>query len=514
MPRVNTNNVAVAYTIESALGVAGTDWRLLEPNSIADFGATISTVARDPISRDRQRRKGSITDLDSAVGLESDLTMASFRSFIEGFCFATGENTDVTGIPSTAAAGTGDSYTVASVTAGQSPKLEAGTLLWVEGFATPINNGLQEIETDVATSATAIAVDGNLTTESGASGRISFAGYRDKAGTRPTWRWSMLNKQATLAKTAIGTALRNIGLKAGQVVHVGSIADRGDAIENAFMDNAAGDMFGYARVVSIANNSVVFDKTDEVLQKDSTLADDTLDIVFGQFIRNRSTDHADFIERSFTFEAAYPNLGLLGVELYQYAVGNFCNTVGFNVPLTDKATITYGFIGTDTANPVAVALRKTGASAAVTPAETAAFNTTADIARLRITDVDEEGITTDFKSLTLNLSNNVSPEKVIGQLGAKYINFGNFEVGLEAQLIFSNKDVIEAIRANETVTMDFILKNSDGVIAVDIPSMTLGGGAREFPRNESVLINTTCEAFRDSILGSSLGISIIPVPLP
>ena len=78
MPRVNTNNVAVAYTIESALGVCRNfDWRLLEPNSIADFGATISTVARDPISRDRQRRKGSITDLDSAVGLESDLTMAS-----------------------------------------------------------------------------------------------------------------------------------------------------------------------------------------------------------------------------------------------------------------------------------------------------------------------------------------------------------------------------------------------------------------------------------------------------
>ena len=258
----------------------------------------------------------------------------------------------------------------------------------------------------------------------------------------------------------------------------------------------------------------MFDKVDPALQMDSTLADATLDIVFGQFIRNRSTDHADFIERSFTFEAAYPNLGMGGDERYQYAVGNFCNTVGIALPLTDKATATFGFIGTDTDNPVAVALRKTGASVAVTPAETAAFNTTADIARLRITDVDEEGITTDFKSLTLNLSNNVSPEKVVGQLGAKYINFGNFEVGLEAQLIFSDEVVIQRIRENATVTMDFVIKNSDGVIAVDIPSMTLGGGAREFPRNESVLINTTCEAFRDPTLGSSLGVSIIPVPLP
>ena len=233
MPRVNTNNVAVAYTVESALGVAGTSWRLLEPNSIADFGATISTVARDPISRDRQRRKGSITDLDSAVGLESDLTMASFRNFIEGFCFATGENTDVTGIPSTAAAGGNDSYVVPVVTAGQSPKLEVGTLLWVEGFKTPLNNGLQSISTDVATGAAAIIVTGSLTTESGASGRISLAGYRDLAATRPTWRF--LGTQATLAKTAIGTALGNLGLKAGQVVHIGSIAERGELdIENAF----------------------------------------------------------------------------------------------------------------------------------------------------------------------------------------------------------------------------------------------------------------------------------------
>ena len=74
----------------------------------------------------------------------------------------------------------------------------------------------------------------------------------------------------------------------------------------------------------------------------------------------------------------------------------------------------------------------------MTPAETAAFNTTADIARLRITDVDElRNHNRLQESLTLNLSNNVSPEKVVGQLGAKYVNFGNFEVGLEAQLIFS-----------------------------------------------------------------------------
>ena len=51
-------------------------------------------------------------------------------------------------------------------------------------------------------------------------------------------------------------------------------------------------------------------------------------------------------------------------------------------------------------------------------------------------------------------------------------------------------------------------------MGVDIPSMTLGGGDREFPVNESVLINTTAQAFGDPVLNTSIGISIIPVPLP
>ena len=131
-----------------------------------------------------------------------------------------------------------------------------------------------------------------------------------------------------------------------------------------------------------------------------------------------------------------------------------------------------------------------------------------------MTDTDEEGLTTDFKSLTLTLNNNVSPEKVVGTIGAKFINFGNFFVDLETQLVFTNEDVIQRIRDNATVTMDFVLKNSDGVIAVDIPSMILGGGGREFPRGESVLINLTCEANDDNSFESSIGVSLIPVPLP
>lgn len=104
----------------------------------------------------------------------------------------------------------------------------------------------------------------------------------------------------------------------------------------------------------------------------------------------------------------------------------------------------------------------------------------------------------------------MSPEKVLGRLGAAFINTGNFEIDVEAQLVFTNAAVIEKVRDNETCTLDFILRNDDGVIAVDIPSCTLGGGDREFPVNESVLINTVAQAFGDATLGYSLGVSIFP----
>ena len=62
--------------------------------------------------------------------------------------------------------------------------------------------------------------------------------------------------------------------------------------------------------------------------------------------------------------------------------------------------------------------------------------------------------------------------------------------------------------------MDFVINNDDGVIGIDIPSHTLGGGDREFPVNETVLINTTAQSFGDSTLNTSLGVSIMPVPIP
>lgn len=518
--QVKTNDIGLAYAQQTALGtLPTTGWKLTEPNAINGFGATITTVARTPISQTRGRRKGSVVDLDSAADFDADTTLESVRDFADGFLFVEPINGDVTELAATGAETTTDTYTgLTALTAAQAAKFAVDSLLWVRGGTNAANNGLKVIGTAATSTDTSLNVADNLADET-ASFVISFAGHRIAALDTVTWDWDPANNQATLTSAGIVAALQALGLIAGARVHIGSVAAAGGAIQNAFQNLAANDMFGYARVLSFSGaDNVVFDKVDAALQfDDATDPTTAVDIVFGEFMRDVPVSSAEFCENAYSFEASFPGLGDgtpgNSDDAYQYSLDNFCNTMAFNLPLTDKSTVGFGFIGTDTQNPTTT--RQAGAASAASPTRTAAFNTSADIARLRIDDADLDGLTTDFKSLTFTINNNVSPEKVLGRRGARFLNTGTFEINIEAQLLFTNPLVINRIRDNATVTMDFILKNDDGVIAVDVPSMTLGGGDREFPVNESVLINTTAEAFGDTRFGNaSVLLSVFPIPLP
>jgi hypothetical protein len=167
-----------------------------------------------------------------------------------------------------------------------------------------------------------------------------------------------------------------------------------------------------------------------------------------------------------------------------------------------------GFVGTDTEPPSTT--RATNADAPIQVVSETAFNTSADIARLRIQDTDESGLTTDFKSCTININNNAGPEKVLGQLGAKYINTGLFEVDIEATIVFTDSDVLTRVRNNTTVTMDCVVRNDDSVLLFDVPSLTLGDGAKEYTVNESVTVNLTAQSFADATYDNSLSLSLFP----
>lgn len=503
MSRVLTNNMGLSYAIESAIGVlpGSPIWHVLEPNTIGTYGATITTVARSPISRNRQRRKGTVTDLDSAVDWEGDLTLNHITDFAEGFVFAVAVNQDLNFVGGD---GTATGYTVASLITAQVDKLHFNatgntSLIFARGYAVAANNGLNPLDSQPVATDTELTTANAVTETAPINASVDIAGIRAETGDLDI---AIASGVATITSGNGGAAenidFTTLGLTAGQFIHVGGLL-----VANQFSAGA-----GYGRVLSIAAGVLTLDKLDATLVADPGTGD-TVDLLFGRFIRNVPTDSAEFLERSFQYELSFADLEAVGVDRYEYAKGNFVDTLALNIPLADKATISVGTIGTDAEPPTTT--RATNAAVPLEPARSGAFNTTSDCTRLRIAEIDESGIYTDFKSLTVTFANNVSPEKILCNLGAKFMNFGNFEVSIEAQLIFSDYRVASAVRENRTVSMDFGLKNDDGALFIDIPAMTLGGGDREFPVNETVLINTTGEAFADPTLNTSIGLSLFPI---
>lgn len=520
MSRVLTNSTSLRVAIESSIGVlpASPEWTIVEFDTIGAYGAIITTVVRRPISQDRGRKKGTVTDLDSTVEYETDLTVDAFQLFGEGFMFAEYGNVEfnlraggATPVPPPAVAA-GGTFTIDSASALLAGKVQfvggaAISLLWSKGYLEAINNGLHALAVDLGSTDVLVDVATVLVDETPpTNATLEVAGMRTDDLTL-----TITGSTATLVSAA-DIDWTTLGLNDGQYIHIGSPDANGD-VQNAYDDAGTDDVFGFARIQAggITATTLSLDKLDANLGSAGPHTPETIDVMYGRFLRNvpvtADADDTRFLERTYQFEAAYPDLGGVGVDEFEYAIGNFLNEMAFNLPLTDKSTLGMNFIGTNSDD--ITASRKTNAATAVSPLKTTAFNTSSDIISIT-TDVISLVSDVCFKSLTLTILNNVSPEKCLGTLGAVFVNAGLFEANLEGQMLFTNKSIINAIKNNTTVTFAAILANEDGAIAIDMPELTFGGGGREFPVDQSVLVNITGASFTSSTFGYDIGISLFP----
>ncbi len=523
MARVNTNNTSLRFAIESSIGVLpGTPlWRIAEFETIGAFGAQITTVVRRPISEDRGRKKGTTTDLDSTVEFETDLTVEAFNDYAEGFVFAEAANVefDLTGPKLVDAAldvtGTGyalgaalSTFTNGTLLAGKSVFAAAQgiSLYFAQGYLTAGNNGLKAVDADVAAASTEVTAAGLAVETAPTNARVELAGVQVSDGDLTL---TVSGSTATLVSGADIADWAVLGIQVGQEIHIGSAVDVTGVLQNAMIDTVDDDIFGYARVTSISTVTLNLDKLGAAYVTGDNTGSGITHIMFKQFIRNvQVTANADdnrFLERTYQFEVAYPDLGGAGTDEYEYAIGNFANEIAINFPLTDKGTLSFGFIGTNSDDITPT--RKTAASTALSALRTTAFNTSSDLISLT-TDVVSLVSDVCFKSLTLTISNNVSPEKCLGTLGAVFVNSGLFEVNLEGQMIFTNKQIINAIKNNDTVTFQAIFRNDNGGFCIDIPELTFSGGDREFPQDASVLVNISGASFTSNTFGYDMGISL------
>lgn len=481
---VKTNATGLSFCVEDSPGViSGTpNWYNLEPNDISTFGATISTVARDPISEDRMAKKGTITSLDSAVAFGADLTVDSFNQFAEGFVMAQWK-TQLTFNP-TAVTGTGFTVTADG-------DLTSGTLVYARDFLNIANNGVHVVGAGSTT--TNIAVTG-LTSEPAPPtlAEVLVCGVQGTTGDLE------INVNGNLISTALD--FTTLGLTVGQQMFIGS------GVSGSSTRFAIDGNYGMARVRSITAHEIIIDKTDVAFVTDDG-AGKTVQVFFGHFIRNVGLNDADFVERTYQFETRYTGLEDAGGEVgYEYSIGNRADNLAITLGLEDKATASFNFIGLDT--EVGTKTRKDGNW--IDSDLTDSFNTTNDFVRISLKDSSENDLTSYFKSLDITLANNVAPEKVLGTLGAAFMAFGKFDVMGSTQVLFTDLKIAEMVRTNETVSMNFGIRNNDGCLHYDIPSMTLGGGNKNFARNEIVKIDVDGTAYKDDFFGHCLGITYFP----
>lgn len=486
----DSNNVGLFRTREDSIRTrnANPSFYTREPNGFDDLGGEYSKVARKPFNPSRQRKKGSVVDMDAGGGWNEDLTQNNMLEIVESFCFAAarrkGRSVNV------AAVAASDDYTVDS-----SADFKVGSIVLGSGFDNAANNGIHVV--NGITDATHVSTGDALTDEVAAAAQIlEVVGYQFPA--------------ADVVATVVGTTLvltsaaidpTTLGLIPGEWCFIG-----GQAAGNRL--GAAAALTGYGRLASVDADTLVFDKTTFTKAADDG-ADTTLQIFFGTVVKNED-DPDDIVKYTDTIERT------LGRDddgrQSEYIDGFAYNELTWNSPLADKVNIDIGGVGmthnlrTGLEGPLC---EDVGATILAALGEDA-FNTSSNVYRCRMAVIDD--VNPLFQRVTEwtgKINNNVSGAKAQGVLGSFDSTVGGFDVSLELTGYFSTVGAIGTIRDNADVTFDAIYSKSNAAIVVDFPLLSNGGGKLEVEQDQSIMVPIESDA-SESSFGHTLLFNWLP----
>lgn len=470
----DANLVGFYKTREATLGVlpANPVWMTREPNSFDDLGGEYTKVARRPFSPSRQRKKGSVTDLDADGGYNEDLTQNNMQSEFEEFFFA---DMRIPGkLATTAAVAADKKYTVAGAPPGA---FAAGTLLMVSGATNALNNGLKRV---TATAANEVTVNEVLADETFA-GLLKIVGFQCASADV-----SMATGTGVFVLNSTAKVFNKWPLVPGSWVFIG-----GDAVAERFSD----ELCGYARIalngIAADGSSLTFDKSTFVPAVNAGTGK-TIRLYFSDIVKNE--DDPDLIKRfSSTIERT---LGRDDVGIQsEYLTGAVANEMTWNSPLANLVNIDMGYVAqkanirNGTLGPLS---RAVGATITKALGEDA-FNTSSNIFRLRMAPVDPLTLNPlpFFARVTewsVTVANNVASAKAQGVLGGFDTTVGNFDVDGEFTAYFSTVEAIHAIQCNYDVTFDAIYAKANAGIYMDLPLIGNGGGRLDIEQDAAIMI--------------------------
>lgn len=254
---------------------------------------------------------------------------------------------------------------------------------------------------------------------------------------------------------------------------------------------------GFARVKSSTSADVyVLDNND--FTADFTEANGS--VYFGAFVSNVAQDSPLYYNTDLTFEARFNTEPVT----YQYARGVRSNQLTLNAPLSDLCTMDMTFLAEDL-QTLETALPGSGHVDYILKEP---LNTVTNISRVRIAGIDDQGISTYMKDVTLTINNNAAGEKTLGRKGNTFTSLGDLEVTMNTETVMTDAKVLKAIEENATVNFTLACNNNDGAIIFDMPSAGIGNGAKTLNRGEKVKIGTDLTGFYDDEFGYVIGVSL------
>jgi Phage tail tube protein len=463
-------------------------WREYDPNTYSDFGGEVVKTARAPITADRQQRKGRITDLNASGGFNIDLLPEGSKRLFQGVMFADarekGTTTPINGASAVITAVSASAKTFAGTF--DTDYFLPGSLIFTSGFSESSNNGLKTI---VSVTSSLITVSETLTDETPvSSAKIEIVGFKAAAG---DINLTLVSSICALTSTVLDFTSLNI--VPGEYVFIG-----GDETSSHFANNNP----GYARVVSVSQNSLAFDDTTWS-PEDETGTGLSIKMFFGTVIKNESTSslikkkHFQLERQVGYFENELDELKMQA----EYITGAVVNECTVNFPLSEKATADFNFIAMGFESRDADDEIKTGTRVSLTDEE--CFNTSTDIIRSKLYinggSLNPSDLFVGVETASFTITNNAETVKRLGTLGAFETSVGKFLVSGSVTAYFTDIAAVKAVHSNAEAGFNIILANSSNKkgIIFDIPKIMLSDGRLTVEADKKIkipLTKTACKS--------------------
>jgi hypothetical protein len=493
------------FAREATPGTApSTGWLTTQPNpsGIQNFHANYTDVQRNPLSPYMTKEKGAHVGLSAEPSLVHDMSKGLFDTFGAALLRSLAKvpgNKGVQFYYPTAVTAT--DYTVAA-----SGDLTAKLLVFARGFVNTANNGVKLVgaaSTGIAIKATGLVAE---TVATAGSAMVEVCGIEAAAAADV-----QINAAGNLISTTTDFTVLN--LKIGHKVfwRWGTGTNEFGIITPPIGPDGKSMVYGYATVAAVPTTNLITLKWHSFTPAADVATGKTIRLYVGVMYANYADGDANYIEEpSFTAELRDSGVGTANGAVYSYGYGLVVDKFTFSMPVEAKIEATLAFKGRSIAPPVDVGSRIAGPSAAYPALGMELFNTTRSMIMHRVVDASNSAMIASVNSATLTIDHGFEARKQHAVFGAYSMIGGDIVPMVEMDTFFESKAVPIAIDADTECRYECAVKNGQGGVSFDLPTILLRNGAKTYGENKPVMMAVGVQAHRDPNTNVVCLVNVLP----